>query len=212
MLIFNITAMKRNKILSILGLTAFLSLSGCSPEDDIKTPYLRPMIFMEDFSAGALDDITLVTPGWENIAETGTAKWKTQEYSGNAYAEFTSYQSGELTNIGWLVSPKINMDAQEGEKLEFIASQSYVSNSANSLEVLIATDYDGTNLTTANWQSAGAILPSTSSTYFLFIKSGVIDLSGYTGNINIAFKVKGSGTNTALDGGYQIDNIRIYNN
>jgi hypothetical protein len=117
-----------------------------------------------------------------------------------------------LTNIGWLVSPKINMDLQEGEKLQFIASQSYVSNAANSLEVLIATDYDGTNLTTANWQPAGATLPSTSSAYFLFIESGVIDLSAYTGSINIAFKVKGSGTNTSLDGGYQIDNIRIYNN
>lgn len=212
MLIFNITVMKRNKILSILGLITFLSLSGCSPEDDIKTPYLRPMIFMEDFSVGGMDDVTLVTPGWENIAEVGTARWKAQVYSGNAYAEFTSYQSGELTNIGWLVSPKINMDLQEGEKLQFIASQSYVSNAANSLEVLIATDYDGTNLTTANWQPAGATLPSTSSAYFLFIESGVIDLSAYTGSINIAFKVKGSGTNTSLDGGYQIDNIRIYNN
>ncbi len=212
MLIFNIAAMKRNKILLIMGLITFLSLSGCSPEGDIKTPYLRPMIFMEDFSVGAKDNITLATPNWENIAEVGTAKWKAQVYNGNAYAEFTSYQSGNLTNIGWLVSPKINMDAQEGEKLEFITSQSYVSDSANSLEVLIATDYDGTNLTTANWQPAGAILPSTSSAYFLFIKSGLIDLSGYTGNINIAFKVKGSGTNPALDGGYQIDNIRIYNN
>ncbi len=205
--------MKKNKILSILGLIAILSFSGCSPEDDIKTPYLRPVIFQEDFSAGAVDNVTLATPGWENVAETGTALWKAQVYSGNAYAEFTSYQSGELTNIGWLISPTINMDAQEGEKLQFIASQSYVSNSANSLEVLIATDYDGTNLTTANWQPVtGASLPSTSSEYFLFIESGIIDLSGYTGNINIAFKVKGSGTNTTLDGGYQIDNIRIYNN
>jgi hypothetical protein len=212
MLIFNITAMKKNKILSILGLIAFISLSGCSPEDDIKNPYLRPMIFMEDFSAGAADNTELDTPRWENIAEVGATKWKAQVYSGNAYAEFTPFQSTDVISIGWLVSPKIDMDAQEGEKLEFIASQSYVSNSANSLEVLIATDYDGTNLTTANWQSIGAMLPSTSSTYFEFIKSGVIDLSTYTGSINIAFKVKGSGTNTALDGGYQIDDIRIYNN
>lgn len=216
MLIFNITAMKKNKILSILGLIALISFSGCSPEDDIKNPYLRPMIFMEDFSAGAADNTELDTPGWENISEEGTAKWKSQVYSGNAYAEFTGYRYApeipDAVNIGWLVSPKIDMDAQEGEKLEFLASQSYVSNAANSLEVLIATDYDGTNLTTANWQSVGAMLPTTSSTYFEFIKSGVIDLSAYTGKINIAFKVKGSGTNTALDGGYQIDDIRIYNN
>ena len=46
--------------------------------------------------------------------------------------------------------------------------------------------------------------------YFEFIKSGEIDLSAYKGNINIAFKVKGSGTNNALDGSYQVDAIRIY--
>jgi hypothetical protein len=53
-------------------------------------------------------------------------------------------------------------------------------------------------------------LPTTSSPYFEFIKSGEIDLSAYKGNINIAFKVKGSGTNNALDGSYQVDAIRVY--
>lgn len=204
--------MKINKIASILGLVSFLTLTGCSPEDDVKNPDFVPMIFSEDFSVGSVDNTLLQTPGWENIAEIGTAKWKVQEYSGNAYAEFTTFQSGEAVNVGWLVSPKIDMDAQEGEKLQFQSSQSYVTAAANTLEVLIATNYDGTNLTTANWQPVPATLPTTSSVYFAFIKSGIIDLSTYTGKINIAFKVKGSGTNTTLDGSYQIDEIRIYNN
>ena len=203
--------MKINKIISILGLVALLSFSGCSPEDDIRNPNLRPVLFSEDFAAGAVDNVILTTAGWENIAEAGTAKWKTQVYSGNAYAEFTSFQSGNLTNIAWLISPKINLDDTENEVLQFQASQSFVSSAANSLEVLIATDYDGTNLTTANWQpAAGAVLPGISATYFEFMKSGEVDLSGYTGSINIAFKVKGSGTNTALDGSYQIDDIKVY--
>jgi hypothetical protein len=203
--------MKTNKIVSILGLVALLSFSGCSPEDDIRNPNLRPVLFSEDFAAGAVDNVILTTAGWENIAEVGTAKWKTQVYSGNAYAEFSSFQSGNLSNIAWLISPKINLDDTENEVLQFQSSQSYVSSAANSLEVLIATDYDGTNLTTANWQPAiGAVLPTITSTYFAFIKSGEVDLSGYTGSINIAFKVKGSGTNSALDGSYQIDDIKVY--
>jgi hypothetical protein len=203
--------MKMNKIISILGLVALLSFSGCSPEDDIKNPNLRPVLFSEDFAVGATDNTILNTTGWENISEIGTAKWKEQIFSGNAYAEFSSFQSNEPVNIGWLVSPKINMDVNTGEVLQFQASQSFVSSASNSLEVLIATDYNGTNLTTANWQPAtGAVLPTTSATYFEFIKSGEIDLSGYTGNINIAFKVKGSGTNTALDGSYQIDDVKVY--
>ena len=102
------------------------------------------------------------------------------------------------------------MDTFEGEILQFQASQSFVSSSANSLEVLIATNYTGNNLATANWEPVNANLPTTSSPYFEFIKSGEIDLSAYKGNINIAFKVKGSGTNNALDGSYQVDAIRIY--
>jgi hypothetical protein len=202
--------MKTNHFLPLLGCIIFLLTTSCSPEDDIKNPDFNPLVFSEDFSKGAVDNVVLNLEGWNNIAEVGTAKWKTQIYSGNPYAEFSSFQSGDVINIGWLVSPVINMDTFEGEILQFQASQSFVSSSANSLEVLIATNYTGNNLTTANWEPVNANLPTTSSPYFEFIKSGEIDLSAYKGNINIAFKVKGSGTNNALDGSYQVDAIRVY--
>ena len=202
--------MKTNNFLTILGCIIFLLVTSCSPEDDIKNPDFNPLVFSEDFSKGAVDNAVLNLEGWNNIAEVGTAKWKTQIYSGNPYAEFSSFQSGDVVNISWLVSPVINMDAYEGEILQFQASQSFVSSSANSLEVLIATNYNGTNLATANWEPVNANLPTTLSDDFEFIKSGEIDLSAYKGNINIAFKVKGSGTNNALDGSYQVDAIRIY--
>jgi hypothetical protein len=202
--------MKTNNFLTILGCIIFLLVTSCSPEDDIKNPDLNPLVFSEDFSKGAVDNAVLNLEGWNNIAEVGTAKWKTQIYSGNPYAEFSSFQSGDVVNISWLVSPVINMDTYKGEILQFQASQSFVSSSANSLEVLIATNYNGTNLATANWEPVNANLPTTLSEYFEFIKSGEIDLSAYKGNINIAFKVKGSGTNNALDGSYQVDAIRIY--
>ena len=202
--------MKTNKILSIIGFVFVLILTGCSPEDDIKNPDFTPLLFAEDFAAGAVDNTILDTPNWINFAETGTAKWKEQVYSGNAYAEFSSFQSANAVNVAWLVSPKINMDANEGETLVFRSSQSYVISSANSLEVLISTNFDGTNVTAATWTPLAAKLPTTSSTYFEFIQSGEIDLSQYTGNITIAFKVKGSGTNSTLRGSYQIDDIRIF--
>lgn len=202
--------MKTNNFLTILGCIIFLLVTSCSPEDDIKNPDLNPLVFSEDFSKGAVDNAVLNLEGWNNIAEVGTAKWKTQIYSGNPYAEFSSFQSGDVVNISWLVSPVINMDSYKGEILQFQASQSFVSSSANSLEVLIATNYNGTNLATANWEPVNANLPTISSPYFEFIKSGEIDLSAYKGNINIAFKVKGSGTNNVLDGSYQVDAIRIY--
>ncbi len=203
--------MKTNKIFLLLSIISLLSFSGCSPEDDIQIPNLIQALFIEDFSVGAVDNTVLNTTGWTNVAEVGTAKWKEQIFSGNPYAEFSSFQSGELVNISWLLSPTINMDLNPSEVLMFKASQSFVSSSANSLEVLIATDYNGSNLTTANWQPLSATLPTTSSPFFAFINSGEIDLSTFTGNATIAFKVKGSGTNTALDGSYQVDDIKIFN-
>lgn len=202
--------MRTNNFLRILACIIFLLTTSCSPEDDIKNPNFSPLLFSEDFSKGAIDDTVLNLEGWSNIAEVGTAQWKTQIFSSNPYAEFSSFRSGNAVNVGWLISPAISMDVIEGEILQFQASQSFVSSGANSLEVLVATDYNGTNLATANWQPLAATLPTTSSPYFEFIKSGEIDLSSFTGNINIAFKVKGSGTNTALDGSYQVDAIRIY--
>ena len=202
--------MKTNHFLPILGSIIFLLTTSCSPEDDIKNPDFNPLIFSEDFSKGAIDNTILALEGWKNIAEVGNVKWKSQIYSGNPYAEFSSYQSNDAVNIGWLISPDINMDTTDGEILQFQASQSFVSSGANSLEVFIATDFNGNNLTTANWQPITAKLPTTSSPPFEYVNSGEIDLSSYTGKINIAFKVKGSGTNTTLDGSYQVDAIRVY--
>jgi hypothetical protein len=202
--------MKANKTLLILGFVSLVSLIGCSPEDDIKNPNLSPLIFTEDFAIGAVDNTILDSQGWINFAEVGTAKWKEQIYSGNAYAEFSSFQSGDATNVAWLISPSINLDKYDNEMFVFRASQSYVTSGANSLEILISSDFNGTNVTTANWEPLSATLPTLSSVYFEFIKSGEIDLSGYTGNVHLAFKVKGSGTNTALDGSYQVDDIRVF--
>ena len=202
--------MKTNYLLYIINCIVILVVTSCTPEDDIKNPDFNPLLFSEDFSKGAIDNTVLNIEGWKNIAEVGTVQWKTQIFSSNPYAEFSSFQSGNAVNIGWLISPSINMDIVEGEILQFQASQSFVSSGANSLEVFIATDFNGTNVATANWQPIAANLPTASSPFFEFIKSGEIDLSSFTGNINIAFKVKGSGTNTALDGTYQVDTIRIY--
>lgn len=201
----------KNINLLILGLMTSISFMGCSPEEDITNPNFIPQVFAEDFSPGGVDNTILDTKGWINIAQTGTVKWKEQIFSNNVYAEFSSFQSPDLVSVGWLISPKINLDKQEGEKLIFQSSQSFVSSGSNSLEVFYSKDFDGTNVSTATWIPIEAILPSPSSTYFEFIDSGVIDLSNVKGEIQLAFKVTGSGSNTALDGSYQIDNISIYN-
>ena len=108
------------------------------------------------------------------------------------------------------------MNTYENEKLAFDVAQAYVSSSANSIELLISSNYDGTyeNVTNATWESIPFTKPPLDyDTNFDFFSSGLIDLSGYEGNadgnIYLAFKVKSSGTISSLDGTYEIDNVRI---
>ena len=201
--------MKINTIKTILfSAIVATAFTSCTNDDDFEIHKYRDVIFSEDFSENAVDNQLLVTPNWLNIAEVGAVRWKAQIYQGNAYAEFSSYQSQDVTNIGWLISPEIDMDQHENEKLLFRAAQSFVSSAANSLQVLVSNDFDGTNIANATWVPLNPTLPTTTSPYFEFIKSGEVDLSSFTGKIRLGFKVKG-GKDNAIDGTYQVDNIRI---
>ena len=214
MLTFKNLAMKTTKLLA-LSFLALSIFSGCSPENDIKNPTVEPFAFYQDF-AGSVSEATEGQPleieGWTNFSEAGTVKWVQGFFSGSKYAEFTAFQSPDASNIGWLISPPINMDLQKDEKLAFDVAQAYVETSSNSIELLISTNYNGTDVLNATWQSVAFTKPPLDfETRFDFFSSGKVDLSSYTGNIHIAFKYKGSGTNNTLDGTYSIDNIRIFN-
>ncbi len=211
MLTFKKLAMKTIKLV-LTGLLGVVSFSGCSPESDIKNPSIEPFAFYQDFTSNNVDGDDINIAGWTNYAEAGTVKWEQGIYSGSKYAEFSGYQSGQASNIGWLISPAINMDLRTGEKFAFDVAQAYVSSSSNSIELFISKDFDGTNVLDATWKSVSFNKPPLDyETRFDFFSSGIIDLSGYTGNIYLAFKVKSSGTNFSLDGTYEIDNIRIFN-
>jgi hypothetical protein len=206
--------MKTIKLI-LLACITLVAFSGCSPEDDIKYSELATYKFYEDFSTNvteATEGQPIAISGWTNYSEAGTVKWNQGFYNGTKYAEFTAYQSGQASNVGWLITSPINMDTYENEKLVFDVAQAYVSTASNSLELLVSTNYDGTNVTSATWSSITFTKPPLDfDTNFDFFSSGIIDLSSYTGNIYLAFKCKGSGTNTSLDGTYEIDNIRIFN-
>ena len=187
---------------------ALTALMAVSCDDDTSLPPYDKLPLSQDFSDG-LDNTDLVTKGWLNYAEAGKAIWKIQIYSSNGYAEFSPYASGDVSNIGWLVSPSFNLPEGHARKLRFDVSQSYVTSAANKLEVFISKDFNGTDVKAATWIPLKAAIPGTSATYFAFMSSGNIDLSAYSGDLHIAYKVTGSGTNTALDGAYQIDNVTI---
>jgi Domain of unknown function (DUF5017) len=201
--------MKINFKNTFLAALAAFSLTGCVSDDDTVLPPYTPILLAQQFE-GFADNSLLELPGWLNYAEAGNAKWKIQVYSDNGYAEFNPYASGDASNVGWLVSPEFTLEEGNDKKVRFQVSQSYVSSSANKLDVYISTNFDGTNVAAATWTPLEADIPGTDATYFEFQTSGDISLSEFNGPVHLAFKVTGSGTNTSLDGAYQIDNVTVY--
>ncbi|WP_281324398.1 DUF5689 domain-containing protein [Flavobacterium sp. IMCC34518] len=150
--------------------------------------------------------------GWTNLVQKGTKYWLGTVYAGNGYAEFNTTGTKVVSNIAWLISPKIDMDLHTKEVLTFRSAQHHldVDSSLNSLEVYVSQNFDGLNIDKATWISLKVVLPKQATPWYQFVGSGGVDLSSYTGKINIAFKYTGSGKNLALDGAFQIDDVQIY--
>ncbi|WP_413999687.1 DUF5689 domain-containing protein [Flavobacterium sp. W1B] len=167
--------------------------------------------FSQDFQA-VVDKSNLSLPGWANIVQSGTLFWKGGVYSGNGYAEFAISGTKVVSNIAWLISPKIDMDTHTNEILTFRTAQHHldVDSPLNTLEVYVSTNFDGLNVTKATWIPLKVNLPKQATPWYQFVGSGGVDLSSYMGKINIAFKYIGSGRNLALDGAFQVDDVQIF--
>jgi hypothetical protein len=150
--------------------------------------------------------------GWSNIVQKGSLYWKGSVYSGNGCAEYAISGTKVASNVGWLISPKIDLDTHTGEILTFRAAQHHldIDSSLNALDVFISNNFDGVNISSATWIPLKANLPTQATPWYQFVGSGGIDLSSYKGKVNVAFRYTGSGKTLTLDGAFQIDDVQIY--
>ncbi|MDD7884677.1 DUF5689 domain-containing protein [Flavivirga sp. 57AJ16] len=170
-------------------------------------------LFYEDFESQKNNKL-ITGNGWTNYTESGSEGWEAySSTSSNASlgrsARFKSASSGDASNIGWLITPAIDLDTQDGETLRFKTSNSVADSSY--LEVLYTLDWDGTeaNITSATWGvlPAAYVVKDTDS-FVPWFNSGNVDLSCITGTVHIAFKYTGSG-HEIFDGVYELDAISI---
>lgn len=201
--------MKKLKyILPVAALTLTSIFTACSTEDEQVMPQYSPTIYLEDFQKvidGTFDE-TIFT----NFAEAGTKKWFSNSYQGNAYYEFSPFNSNESLNVGWFITPEINLDSAVKKRMTFQTAQHHVVNTENNfLQVLISTNFNG-DVATATWEEVTFNGPKIgSSNNYDFFNSGAVDLSKFSGKIHIAFKATG-GTASANAGAYMIDNIKVF--
>lgn len=156
-------------------------------------------------------DISLTC--YTNKATAGTRLWRSKLFGGNTYAQTNSYQSMDANNEVWFITPPIQ--ASSSKKLEFKSAQAYYTHPG--LSILLSTNYDGNDPTTATWTdiTAACTLAGAANSNYAWVNSGTVNLygyypMGYTGNIYIAFRYNGSNTN-GQTGTFCLDDIHIFN-
>jgi hypothetical protein len=199
----------RIKLIALVVLVSSV-FSSCTKDSDVEYPVLKKLLIAENFGETGVNNTTLPLPnGWTSYAEAGTKLWTGSIYGGDGYAKFSAFNSGEPTNVAWLISPAI-INNYEGINLTFqTCHDKYVTSTSNSLDLYVSTDYNGSNFSSAHWIKTAytktQIFPLTDS--YVYVNSGFIDLSAYKGTLHFAFKYSGSST---LTGSYQVDNVRVF--
>lgn len=181
-------------------------------EKDVEMNGKRNIPFFDEDFQSVKNNVNFALPGWSNIVQKASKLWKSMLYAGNGYAEFNTTSTTAAENVAWLVTPKINLGDYKNVVFSFRSAQHdlKVDSPLNSLEVYVSTDFNGSNVTKANWTKLEANFPSLSTPSRQFISSGGIDLSSYSGNIHIAFKYIGSGKDKTLNGAFMVDDVRIF--
>jgi hypothetical protein len=157
----------------------------------------------ESFTSIA-DNADVILPGWANIAVKGTRLWRGKVFSGNHYAQATSFQDVATDMESWLITPPIVLDV--AKKITFESAYAFLVQ--DGLTIWISSDFDGANVTGATWTQLHPTVASSTDPENTFIPSGIIDLSSYTGPVRVGFKYVGSGPGGQTST-FRVDNVKV---
>jgi hypothetical protein len=195
---------------AIITLGSFLSCDVA--ETDIPTVF--KYAFNEGFSTSTTGsgsvEVPIALTGWVNYNATATRLWHARTFSGDIYAEFSSFYSAAGTNdVAWLITPAIDLNSSTGEVLSFTTKTRFAN--GYPMTAFISTNYDGTTagISTATWTPLTFTTPTADD---VIVNSGNIDVSNYNSdNVRIAFKYTGSKTG-GITTTCQLDNVKITKN
>lgn len=155
--------------------------------------------------------------GWTNYMEAGSEQWEAFTSTGSSpslgiSARMQAFNSGDDSNIAWLITPQIDFDTQDGETLNFKTSNSFADGSI--LEIYFSNDWDGNpdNIPSSTWNLlSAAYITQDSDPFGSWFPSGNVSLECISGSGYIALKYIGSGE-AEFDGTYEFDEIVINSN
>lgn len=152
--------------------------------------------------------------GWTNFIQEGTEGFEAFRSNGASPSlgistRIGSRNSGDLSSIAWLITPQIDLNAQDNETLRFMTSNSFANTS--NLEVLLSTDWDGDEATIVNatWSNlSSAFIVGDDDFFGDWFDSGIVDLSCISGTVHMAFRYTGN-DDESFNGIYELDEISI---
>ena len=157
--------------------------------------------FFEEFE-GLSDFDNIFLPGWTNVATKGDRIWIKRSFDNNGFAETEAFQDSNPETENWLVTPTIV--TSETPTISFKSAIAFYQH--DGLSAWVSNDFNG-DVTTATWQPLGATLAQESDGNFNWVDSGVIDLTGFGSEVNVAFMYEG--TESANTTKVRIDDVRV---
>jgi endonuclease I len=152
----------------------------------------------EDFAACPPAD-------WTDYSLSSIEDW---HCSGSEDIEINAYDGDAACN-DWLITPSLNLDEYQEEKLTFKTWTRYSDTYYPPLEVKYSANYtEGTDPGTATWNTLSCTLSAEDSQ--AWTSSGEIDLSQISGNnIHIAFHYTSSGSGGGTSSWWKVDDVVI---
>ena len=169
--------------------------------DQMPVPVLDAL--NEDFESQA-SNVDIGLSGWKNIAVDGNRKWQGKYFAPNTYAQATAFGSGLPNMETWLITPHLNLSI--ADTLTFESAQAFWAH--DGLTVWISTNFDGTNVSAATWTQLPCTLAGSSNANYVFVSSGIVPLTSFSGVGYIGFKYVGNSTSQTTT--YQIDNVIVH--
>ena len=156
-------------------------------------------LFYEGF-ASAVNGTPLDFEGWQNIALTGTLSW--MQFN-NGEKQYVKIDGTGNAALNYMILPQLTLN---NNKMSFVSRAGNLQNAK--LELVISTDFDGTNVGAATWTVIPAnFATAPTSGYGTEQESGEVNISSYSGNAYVAFRYVAEAGQKA---NFLIDDILIY--
>lgn len=181
------------------------------------TFFIMELVFVPINANNLSDEIILINEDFEDDSYEddwfikivkGDRAWSKANYAENTYVQMSGFKAVEEELEAYLISPVIDFDSYDNEVLSFRTKNGYYR--GNTLTVWVSNNFDGTNVTSATWTELQVNIDESdnaNSYGSVFVESGSIDLSTYSGKGYVAFKYVGN--NTTLTSTYQVDDVLV---